>query len=485
MDKKILKNYIYNILYQIVKIALPFILVKYTYAHVGASTLGISDTATTLSTWFILFGTLGVSTYGNREIAKVRDDKDKLSKTFWEILIMQVINMTVALVIYLIYITFVITDNKMIYYIICLSVFSSALDITWFYYGIENFKIVSIRNIVVKMVGVALIFMFVKTPADLWIYVLINSGTDFIGQAITYAGLKKYINNVKVSIKDAYKDHLLGTFILFVPTIAINVYTLLDQTILALYAVDPAQLTLYKTSINFDKNFLYFITSIGSVIMPRIANIIANGAKSEEVSKYINTTFKLALLLAIPMTVGIIGVVPQFFPWYTPSDYESLIGMCRLVSPVILLISLSNVFGIQYLVPTGKNSQYTKSIVAGAVVNLIVNLYAIPRWQGYGACIGSVCAEFTVTFVQWLYVRKDLKINATSTLIKVLIASALMYIPVTLTGNAMGPKLITNLLQAISGAITYVLVLIILKEQTLLNVINKFINRRGKNEEVA
>lgn len=484
MDKKILKNYIYNILYQLVKIALPFFLIHYTQAVIGSSTLGIADVATTVSTWFILIGTLGVSTYGNREIAKVRDNKEELSKNFWEILIMQVTNMTIALLAYLIYIHFFVSENRLIYYIICLSVYSSALDITWFYYGIENFKIVSIRNIVVKVIGVALIFILCKKPEDLWIYVLINSGTDLIGQIITYAGLKKYITKVKVNLIEAYKHHLMGTFILFVPTIAINVYTLLDQTVLSLFQTDTSQLNLYKTSLNFDKNFLYFITSIGSVIMPRIANVFANGGDSKEVNRYINVTFKLALLLAVPMIVGICTLADTFWPWYVESNYKTLIDMTRIVSPIILLISLSNVFGIQYLVPTGRNSQYTKSVIAGAVVNLIVNLILIPKYQGYGACIGSVCAEFTVTLVQWLYVKNDLEISCLESFVKICVASALMGVVVVIIGNIMGARIITNLVQAAVGAIIYAVVLYLLKEQTFVNLVNKYILKKENEEAI-
>lgn len=159
--------------------------------------------------------------------------------------------------------------------------------------------------------------------------------------------------------------------------------------------------------------------------------------------------------------------------------------MTRLVSPVILLISLSNVFGTQYLVPTGQNSKYTWSIIAGAVVNLIVNLYAIPRWQGYGACIGSVCAEFTVTLTQWLFVKKQLKIKALSTLIKVVVASACMAIVVILVGNLLGARIITNVLQALAGAITYLAALLLLKETTIVNLVNKYILKKGNDEEAA
>ena len=480
MDKKLFKNYIYNILYQLVKLFLPLFLVSYTYAHLGPSTLGINDYAANISSWFILLGVLGVNTYGNREIAKVRDNKERLSKEFYEILVMQIINMTIALVLYVGYTLLFVKENQIIYFLICLSILASVFDISWFYYGVEDFGIVSLRNIIVKIVSVLLIFAFVKKPADLWMFTLINSLSDLIGQLITFLGLKKYINKTKVSVKDAYKNHLAGTFALFIPTVAINIYTLLDQTLLGTMVEDKGQLNLYKTSVSFVKMFLYFVTSIGSVVMPRIANLFVKNKDHSEVNRYINMTFKLAIILSIPIFVALEVVSGSFFPWYTKDEYMYVIPLVRLVSPIIIFISLSNVFGTQYLVPVGRNSEYTKSIIAGALVNLIINLYAIPRWQAAGACVASVCAEFTVTFTQWLYIRKDVEIHSMSSFIKSVISAFVMGVVIYFIGNAMGSRIITNMVQAIVGIIIYALMLFVLKEETVMNVYKKYVLKKDE-----
>ena len=480
MDKKLFKNYIYNILYQLVKLFLPLFLVSYTYAHLGPSTLGINDYAANISSWFILLGVLGVNTYGNREIAKVRDNKDRLSKSFYEILVMQIINMTIALVLYVVYTLLFVKENQIIYFLICLSILASVFDISWFYYGVEDFGIVSIRNIVVKIVSVLLIFAFVKKPADLWMFTLINSLSDLIGQLVTFLGLKKYINKTKVSVKDAYKNHLAGTFALFIPTVAINIYTLLDQTLLGTMVEDKGQLNLYKTSVSFVKMFLYFVTSIGAVVMPRIANLFVKNNDHSEVNRYINMTFKLAIILSIPIFVALEVVSGSFFPWYTKDEYMYIIPLVRLVSPIIIFISLSNVFGTQYLVPVGRNNEYTKSIIAGALINLAINLYAIPRWQAAGACVASVCAEFTVTFTQWLYIRKDVEIHSMSSFIKSALSALVMGVIIYFIGNAMGAKIITNMVQAIVGIIIYVVMLLILKEETIINLYNKYVLKKDE-----
>lgn len=480
MDKKLFKNYIYNILYQLVKLFLPLFLVSYTYAHLGPSTLGINDYAANISSWFILLGVLGVNTYGNREIAKVRDNKERLSKEFYEILVMQIINMTIALLLYVGYTLLFVKENQIIYFLICLSILASVFDISWFYYGVEDFGIVSIRNIVVKIVSVLLIFTFVKKPADLWMFTLINSLSDLIGQLVTFLGLKKYINKTKVSVKDAYKNHLAGTFALFIPTVAINIYTLLDQTLLGTMVEDKGQLNLYKTSVSFVKMFLYFVTSIGSVVMPRIANLFVKNKDHSEVNRYINMTFKLAIILSVPIFVALEVVSGSFFPWYTKDEYMYVIPLVRLVSPIIIFISLSNVFGTQYLVPVGRNNEYTKSIIAGALINLLINLYAIPRWQAAGACVASVCAEFTVTFTQWLYIRKDVEIHSMSSFIKSVISAFVMGVVIYFIGNAMGNRIITNMVQAIVGIIIYALMLFVLKEETVMNVYNKYVLKKDE-----
>ncbi|MDO4499698.1 MAG: polysaccharide biosynthesis C-terminal domain-containing protein [Erysipelotrichaceae bacterium] len=482
MDRKIVINYIYSTLYQLIKLVLPFFLVPYTMGHLGESVLGISDFANNIVAWFIFFGLLGVDIYGKREIAKVRDDKDKLSKTFFELFSMQLINMSIALVAYLLYTTFFVTKDQLIYYIVCMVLMSFMFDISWFYSGVENFKIVSIRNMAVKIIGVALIFIFVKTPADLWKFAVINSATDFIGQLFTFPELKRYIHKVPFSIKEAYKNHLLGTFILFVPTISMTVYTTLDQTMLGAMIEDKGQVSLYKTALNFTRMFQYMITSIDLVVMPRVANAFANNSDQSEINKYINITLRFSVLLAIPAIAAMLTVSPYFFPWYLPGQYEAMIILVACVSPVILFNSVNNVFGIEYLVPTGKNSKYTISVIIGAVVSVLVNFYTIPRWQGIGACIGACIAEFTVAFVQWIFVRKEVQIDAFPTVIKSVIASAIMGVVIYNIGALLGGyNILVNGVQAICGILIYGVVLILLKEKTLTGVLNSYILKKDKN----
>lgn len=476
MDKKVIINYIYNILYQVAKNVLSIVIVPYVLGTLGESVLGISDFASNIASWFILFGVLGVNIYGNREIAKVRDDQRQLSITFFEILFMQLLNMTIALIFFVLYSRYLVSQNNLIYYLTCLTIVANAIDISWFYFGVEYFKIVSIRNIVIKVLGVVLIMALVKGPEDLWLYVVINGAGDLLGNLAMFIGLKKYLIKVPFSIVDAYKHHFIATFILFIPTIANNVYNLLDQTMLGFLIEDKGEVALYKTAHSFVKMFLYFTTSLGAAMLPRIANTFYKDNNYEEVNRYISTTFKYTLFIAIPMMCGFCFVAPYFIPWYLPKQ-PSIIILIQVSCPIILLISISNVLGYQFLIPTGHNKEYTTSLIIGALSNAVANFILIPRFLGVGAAIGSVLAEFAVMLTQFFFVRGKLKLNVLTNVLKYVAAAAVMSAIVVLLGNYLGAGILTNLLQAVLGASAYFLILFLLKEEMLFGAAKKLLAR--------
>ncbi|MBR2801323.1 MAG: polysaccharide biosynthesis C-terminal domain-containing protein [Erysipelotrichaceae bacterium] len=482
MDRKLFKNYLYNILFQLVRLLLPFVTVPYTLAHLTSPVLGISDFAGNIASWFILFGILGVNVYGNRQTAKVRDDRRELSRTFWEIFTMQLLNMAVVSVLYALYITFTVKESRIIYYLYLFTIAASAFDITWLFYGVEDFGSVTIRNTAVKLLGVACIFLFVKTPQDLGKFVLINSFAEILGQAIMFMQLGKYVDRSRISLSDAYKHHFRGTVALFIPTIAINVYTLLDQSMLGYIGGDLADLNQYKTAQSFIKIFLYFVTAIGSVMLPRVTNIFYNHEEGKsEALHIIDQTFRIAMALAVPMTAAMITVSPYFFPWYLKESSEivpRIVQLVRFSSPLILFISVSNVFGIQYLVPTGRTKAYSTSVIAGACVNFVCNALLIPRLGGLGAAFGSLAAELTVTMTQYVFVRQDIKPDLKA-IGKYTLAALAMSVCVAAIGRMLGARMITNILQAVLGAAVYALMLILLKEEMITSLLRKVRERHG------
>ena len=286
--------------------------------------------------------------------------------------------------------------------------------------------------------------------------------------------LGKYVDPYKVSLKEAYQDHFKDNMILFVPQIATSIYTVLDQTLVGVLAEDwEAQSAFYQQATRIVRMFLYFITSIGSVIMPRIANVYSKG-DNEKVASYLSVTLKLALYLAIPMMFGTASVAPSLVPWFMAPEFGIVGTLIPITTPIILLISLSNVFGVQFLLPTGRMKEFSTSVVLGAVMNLISNVILIPRFGALGACIALVIAEGSVTLYQFIVMRGKLQFNIQKRSIILYFADAIgMSLIVLLIGRLMGPSLKTNILQVLAGGIFYMSVLTIFREEFHMSVLQK------------
>lgn len=473
MNRNLFKNYLFYILYQVLTILTPIIVVPYTTRVIGATGLGINAFTSSIVQWFVIFGIMGISMYGNKEIARVRDNRNLLSRTFMGIFVVQVVCMFIVSVLYLGFVYFAKVDNKIIYIIQGFVLLATMFDITWFFLGVEDFKKSSIRNMVFKLINVVLIFIFVKDASDLPIFVFINTFTQILGQLILFIQLKEYIDYTPVSIKSAFIQHMKPNFVLFVPQIAISIYSVLDQTMTGLLSVDEAQLAFYQQAIRFDKMFLYFITSIGMVMLPRIANEHAKGDKGN-IFQYLNITLKLALYLAIPMMFGMIGVGPFFINWFLAPEFYLVGYLIAMISPIIIFISLSNVFGIQYMVPTNMLKQYSISVIYGAITNFMLNLILIPIYGAVGSAISVVIAELVVTVSQYFYVRKDFKTDLQlRSIITYFVAGLIMCVSVYFIGLQLGSKLTTNLIQAFVGAIIYLTLITASKEPFHLILLNK------------
>ena len=472
LDRKLIKNYIYNILYQVVTVLAPLITIPYITRVLGDTMLGVNAFTASFVQWFVIFGIMGINNYGIKTIGTVRDDRKKLSETFFGIFLMQMTNLAVVLIIYLLYISLGSRPYKLIYFIQGLTIVSTMFDISWFYLGIEDFKINSIRNILIKIIGILLIYLFVKSTDDLPVFVLINGSVAVFGQLIMFLQLPRYIDRVKVSLKQAYQDHFKDNLVLFIPQIATSVYNILDQTLVGMLAIDwEEQSAYYQQAIRFVRMFLYFITSIGSVLMPRIANVYSKG---EDVSGYLNTTMRLALYLAIPIMFGTASVAPSLIPWFLDSSFSIVSTLIMVACPIILLVSLSNVYGIQYLLPTGRMKEYSTSVVIGALVNLFSNILLIPRMGALGACIAIVLAESSVTLTQMIFIRNKLQFDISARTVILYFADGIcMAGIVMLIGRWMGPRLLTNLVQVGCGALFYLGLLTVFKEEFHMNMIQK------------
>ena len=402
--KSVTKNYIYNLMYQVLVLILPLITAPYISRVLGAENIGIYSFTLSISAYFILFGSLGIALYGQREIAYVQDNKKKYSVIFWEILLLRIMTMGISLLIY--YFTFVKGENYQIYYkVLMLEIIGNCIDISWFFQGLEEFKKTVTRNMIVKLISVFCIFAFVKSSNDLYTYFLIYVLSILIGNITLWFYLPKYLTKVSINEFHLFR-HLKSTITLFIPQIAIQVYTLLDRTMVGAIVPEKSEVGFYDQGQKIIKILLAIITSMGTVMLPRIANNFASGEK-EKITNYLKKSFNMVFLLGFPMIFGIIAVSKSFVPVFFGQGYDKVSVLMSIISPIIVLIGLSNVTGTQYLLPTKRQKEYTISVVCGAIVNFIMNICLIWNWGAIGASIGTVIAELTVTLVQIYFVRED------------------------------------------------------------------------------
>lgn len=475
MKNSVKKNYIYNLMYQILVILLPLITAPYISRVLGAENIGIYSYTTSISAYFILFGSLGVSLYAQREIAFHQDNKKENTKTFIEIVLLRTITMFISIAVFCI--TFVSNGEYGYFYkILIVELIAQCLDISWFFIGLEDFKKTVSRNLIIKFISVVSIFVLVKTPEDLniyfWIYVL----SVLIGNLSLWFYLPKYLVKVNVKELNIFK-HLKPTLALFIPEIAIQVYTVLDKTMIGAIWEDKSEVGYYQQSEKIIKLLLTIITSLGTVLLPRIASCFANN-KKQEVFGYLKKSFNFVFILAFPMVFGIIAVADKFVPLFFGPGYDRVVILMSVISPIILFIGMSNVIGRQYLLPTKRQKQYTISVVTGAVVNLIMNSCLIWKFGALGASIGTVIAEFTVTLVQLIFVRKEFDIKGILKLsIKYIISSIIMFVACKLVGLFSVNDFVSIVLQVGVGTIVYILMLLVLKDKFTFDMINEVKNK--------
>lgn len=460
------KNYLYNLLYQMTTVLLPIITIPYVSRILKDEGVSINAITNANTQYFILIGSLGITIYATKKIATIRDNIDKLRETFWEIFFIQFIG---CLISYLFFV-FTLGASKQygVYYMLQgFFILSSSVDTSWYFLGIENFKNASIRSFFVKIISVILIFVFIKTPEDLGKYIFINSFTMFIGQVIMWIYIDKELLKIqKIGKIHPYK-HLLPILALFIPQIATQVYTVLDKTMIDIFS-DTLQVGYYDQSQKIIRILLSVVTSLGTVMMPKIANLYSKN-QHDEVKNYLRKAFTVISFLTIPITFGIMGVSDRFIPMFFGADFISSVQLTQISSVLVIIIGLGNVFGTQYMLATGKNKEYTKSVCIGAAVNVVLNVILIPRYSAVGAVIATVLAELSIALTQMLYSRSVFDLSWIKSTYKFWISGIVMFVIVKIIGNSTGIKILVLTKQIVIGVGIYFGLLIVLREKFIIN----------------
>lgn len=457
MSKKsgLKKNLTYSICYQFLAIILPLITNPYIARVLGAANSGIYSKTHALAHYFLLFAMLGVNNYGNRSIARVRNDRKAMSITFWEIYTFQAITAIVSISFYLIFCICLADENKIIYLMQGFYVLSGLFDINWCCFGMEKFKLTTFRSGVIRILSVICIFVFVKDRSDLWIYSLIVACTPLLGGIVVWPFVLRHVDKIKPTFQ-GIKKHIKPNLILFWPVLAVSIYNIMDRIMLGWMSFDE-EVGFYSFAESVVTIPTTLILALDNVVMPRMSNLFANEGNTERVQYLMDTVMMFAMFISAAMAFGMAGVSDVFAPWFYGDGYERCGYFIFLLSPVIVFKGWAGALRTQFIIPTGRDKIYVFSLTTGAIVNVVLNALLIPYMNGVGAIIGTLAAEFSVCFLQFFYCRKEIDIKQYMVNgISFCIVGFIMFFVVEGLSHVSSSALITMAVQITCGAIVYV-----------------------------
>ena len=456
---KVLKNYAYNLSYQLLVIILPIITTPYVTRIFSSDDLGTYGYFSSIVTYFILLATLGVANYGTKVISGHRKDIDK---NFWGIYSLQLGATIFSIFLYCVLYIFLQFMHNPVALILGLSLLSKGLDISWLFQGLEDFRKITARNITVKLIGVIAIFLFIKSANDLHLYVFLLTIFELLGQLSMWLPAREFIGKPHFDWEYA-KQHLRPIILLFLPQIAISLYVTLDRTMLGALA-STKDVGIYDQALKLVNILLTLVTSLGSVMLPRVSNLLSLG-DHKAINKMHEMSFLIYNLVIFPIMAGMLIVNDDFVNFFLGQDFQEARYAIAIMIFRMFFIGWTNIMGIQILIPHNKNKEFMLSTTIPAIVSVGVNLLLLPKLGYIGAAIVSVLTEVLVWLIQLFYTRSYLReVPILGSLIKIIISSGVMYGILLSIKQFLNVSPMINVgLYAILGAIIYASLILILK----------------------
>lgn len=477
VKKSIKKNYFYNLGYQILLLLTPLITTPYISRVLGADGVGTVSYAISVVSYFELFARMGIATYGQREISYVQDSLEKRSAVFWNTKVLGWCISGIALAAYLLFILF--RQQRLLYLVLALNILAVSADVTWFFQGMEEFGIIVLRNMVFKILNVGYVFLAVRTKEDVVMYAMGLAAFLFLSNISLWCYIPRYVKPINAVELHPFRG-FKAVWSLFVPTIAIQIYTVLDKTMIGVITDSSFENGYYEQAIKLSKVLLVVVTALGTVMIPRIGYYFEK-KETDEVRRLMYRGYRFVWFLGIPLCFGLVMVAPNLVPWFFGEGFEKVVYLLQILSFLILAIGINNVTGMQYLIPTRRQHLFTVTVVIGAAVNFLLNMCLIRVWQSTGAAIASVAAETVIAVVQLILVRKELN---PMTVLKegkhYFVAGACMVLVLFFTQKLLTPSLIHSAILTAVGAVSYFSALLVVRDEFFKGLINGVFKRLKK-----
>lgn len=463
-DKKVIINYIFNTSYQLLALIVPLITTPYISRVLRAEGIGLYSYTYSIVSYFTLCAILGTATYGNKQIGVLQDDSLERTRKFWDIFSLRFITSALALVIYLTYV-FLFAEDKFIASVQSFYILGVMFDISWFFQGMEDFKRIAIRNYIFKVINVVAIFLFIHEETDLWKYVLSLALLTWIGNLSVWPYLKQYLVRLSHYRPKPFAD-FKTVYQLFIPTAAIQIYAMLDKTMIGQITSDSAQNGYYEQSEKIVKMCLMLVTALPTVLLPKVAKAYAE-RRTEDAKEYLYKSYNFVWFLGTPLMFGVMGISPVLVPVFFGKGYEPVEYILQIMSLLFIVMGLNQTTGTQFFIASGQQNAYTKRVITGGAINICLNIVLIPLWGAMGAAMASVVGEIIIMLTEFYYIENNkyystIKVFALCK--KYIAAGSVMFIVLRFMLLWLTPTVINLMILIIAGGLSYLIVLLIEKE---------------------
>lgn len=408
--KSLKKNFVYNLINNVTSVLFPLITAPYVARVLEPEGLGLFNFASGYAAYFGVFAALGTYSYATREISKVRDTLEGMSKIISELMSIKMATCFITSVFFIasIFVLPKLYANWVLFIIAGISIYLGPIQVEWYFAGKEDFKFLTTRSLIIRVLTVASVFLFVKSRSDLIIFMALNVLYSIGGNIWGFWVMRKDGVRITLSYKNTTK-HLRPLMILFMSSIAISIYTVLDTLMLG-FLSGYSEVGYYTSASNISKTILGVVTSLSAVAMPRMSYYFKN-KDYENINDLMAKSLSLISFLAFPISIGLICIAPTFVPLFYGAEFMGTIVPLMIMSGVIIAISINNLFGFQVLISMSHDKESMTAVFVGALVNFTLNLFIIPRFGAVGASITSLFAEFVIVGVTLYYVRKKTQVK--------------------------------------------------------------------------
>ena len=409
MDRKLKGNLSLNILYNLLSVIVPFITAPYLGRVLGVTLVGQYTYVFSIASYFVMFGLLGISNYGTRSIAQVRENRDKRSQVFWETYSMQFLTGVASVVLFLFYVLIRNTEGRSLFFIMMPFVASSFLEVGWYCSGMEQFRRIVFRNALIKFLNLVLILTFVKTPEHLTRYFIIMSACYFLSSVVLWPSILKEVSPCHL-VFPISKDRLKSNLLLFVPILATSLYQVMDKIMIGALS-NKDQLAFYEYADKIINIPTLVWGAMGAVMLSRISNLTGKGDQSGS-EGLLSESMDLTILLA-SFFVALVGATSdELVQVYYGANFAPSAPILLLLVPVVFFAGWNQVLRMQYVIPKDLNSIYIVSTFLGAGINLILNLLLIKKYGAYGATVGTIAAYFAIALYFYVSLRSVLPLQS-------------------------------------------------------------------------